>query len=213
MSKPILKKDKRYTFSDYFELNNPTEEIVAELGYALKTEILRLPSAPADESAVAEMRAFFIETLPRITLTSEVAKREFLVAPVLREVVRRTQARLAVDYPIEVSDKLNGSLDYLLRAERELIVIEAKKSDLDKGFNQLAAEMIALDQYIEDGGSAAELYGAVTVGELWRFAALKRPAKLLLRDLSTYRVPEDLNDVLSILRGILRSETETSTQE
>ncbi len=54
MAKPILKKDRRYTFSDYFELNNPTEEIVADLGYSLKTEILRLPSAPADEAVVEE---------------------------------------------------------------------------------------------------------------------------------------------------------------
>ncbi len=71
--------------------------------------------------------------------------------------------------------------------------------------------MIALDQY-EDGASAAEIYGAVTVGELWRFATLKRPAKPLLRDLGAYRVPEDLNDALSILRGILRSGAVTSTQ-
>lgn len=34
-----------------------------------------------------------------------------------------------------------------MRFKQELIIIEAKNGDLDKGFNQLAAEMIALDQY------------------------------------------------------------------
>jgi len=26
----IFKKDKKYTFSDYFELNNPTKEVIEE---------------------------------------------------------------------------------------------------------------------------------------------------------------------------------------
>ncbi|MGH9844949.1 MAG: hypothetical protein ACREEM_40040 [Blastocatellia bacterium] len=204
MSKPILKPDRKYTFSDYFDLNNPPEEIVAELGYLLRSEILQLPTRAADEAVVAEMQAFYYDTLPHIALNSEIAKREFLVAPVLREVVRRTRTPLATDYPIEINNKLSGSLDYLLRAAHKLVVIGAKKSDLDKGFNQLAAEMIALDQYYEHDDPAAELYGAVTVGELWRFAVLRRPDKLLLRDLGAYRVPEDLNDLLSILFGILQ---------
>lgn len=68
---------------------------------------------------------------------------------------------------LDVSDKLSGSLDYLLRSTQELIVIEAKKKDVDSGFNQLAAEMIALDKY-DDGrwatsGNTAEVF-AVLMG-------------------------------------------------
>jgi hypothetical protein len=33
MKNSILRKDKQYTFSDYFELNNPTKEILGEFGY------------------------------------------------------------------------------------------------------------------------------------------------------------------------------------
>ena len=204
MARPILKKDKKYTFSDYFDMNNPPEEIVAELGYALRAEVLKLPRRSPDASVVSEMQAEFTETLPYIRLTSEIGKREFLVAPVLREVVRQTQVSLFSEYQIEVNDKLSGTLDYLIRAHSKLIVIEAKKSDLEKGFNQLAAEMIALDQYDQQDDPSAELYGALTVGELWRFAVLQRPQKLLLRDLRAYRVPEDLNDLLSILLGIVQ---------
>ncbi|MGH9847150.1 MAG: hypothetical protein ACREEM_51295 [Blastocatellia bacterium] len=29
----LFQKEKSYTFADYFELANPTEEIVAEFGY------------------------------------------------------------------------------------------------------------------------------------------------------------------------------------
>ncbi len=204
MNKTILKPDRKYTFSDYFELNRLPEEIVVELGYTMQTEVLQLPRVPPEASVVTAMQKSFNSTLPLIKLNSEIGKREFLVAPVLIEVVRRTRASLFSDYSIEVNNQLSGSLDYLLRAGRKLVVIEAKKSDLEKGFTQLAVEMIAVDQYYESDDPAAEVYGAVTVGELWRFAVLERPAKHLLRDLSTYRVPEDLNDVLSILLGILQ---------
>jgi hypothetical protein len=42
------------------------------------------------------------------------------------------------------------ALDYLIRSNQELLIIEAKKGDLDKGFNQLSAQLIALDKYDED---------------------------------------------------------------
>jgi len=40
---PILVENKNYTFSDYFELNFSTEQIVAEFGYKFKAEVLNLP--------------------------------------------------------------------------------------------------------------------------------------------------------------------------
>lgn len=207
MMRPILKPDRKYTFSDYFDLNNLSEDVVAELGYSLRTESLQLPQFAPETSTVARMQREFLQTLPFIRLNSEMGKREFLIAPVLREVVIQARPALFSDYPIEVSNQLSGSLDYLLRAARRLVVIEAKKGDLEKGFTQLAAEMIAVDQYYEKDDPMAELYGAITVGEIWRFAVLHRPTKLLWRDLSIYRVPEDLNDVLSILLGILQPAT------
>jgi len=43
MPKKIFKEGKKYTFSDYFEMKNPTEEIIAELGYYFATKNLVLP--------------------------------------------------------------------------------------------------------------------------------------------------------------------------
>jgi len=37
----ILKKDKKYIFSDYFELNNPTKEIIEEFEYQYRFEELK----------------------------------------------------------------------------------------------------------------------------------------------------------------------------
>ena len=45
-----------------------------------------------------------------------------------------------------VSDKLQGALDYYLKGTQNLLVIEAKNEDLERGFKQLGVELIALDR-------------------------------------------------------------------
>ena len=50
MKSTILQAGKRYTFSDYFDFNNPTEEIVTELGYGFSLEALELPRSQAYET-------------------------------------------------------------------------------------------------------------------------------------------------------------------
>ncbi|MBI1925029.1 hypothetical protein HYR99_12375 [Candidatus Poribacteria bacterium] len=208
MRKSVFRKDKKYTFSDYFELNHPTEEIVAEFGYSLSLEILKLPmSQNIDQKAVKELQETYYEIFPKITLNSEMAKRDFLIAPLLLAVIRHADAKMSVEYPIEINDKLGGSIDYLIRSSQELIVIEAKKGDLDRGFTQLAVELIALDGYEEDS-SAEFLYGAVTIGDIWRFGVLKRKTKVILQDIHTHRIPEDTEQVFSILLGILQPSAE-----
>ena len=203
MKKSVFKEGKKYTFSDYFELNNPTEEIVAELGYSLALRDLNLPqSKDIDPDILDEIQTSYYELLPKITLNSEVAKREFMIAPLLHKVIRQIDAKLNIEYPIDVNERLSGSLDYLIRSKQELVVIEAKKGDLDRGFNQLAAEIIALDQY-EDEDHPEVLYGALTIGEVWRFALLTRKAKSLIKDVHIYRFPEDTEDIFGILMGIL----------
>ena len=150
------------------------------------------------------LKAVFYENLPKISLNSEMAKRDFMIVPLLWEIIRYVNAKIHVEYPIEVDDKLGGMLDYLICSQQELIVIEAKKGDIDKGFNQLLAELIAMDKYQHDNESPAFLYGVVSIGELWRFGILKRKEKHILRDLHTYRVPEDIEEIFAIIVGILK---------
>lgn len=120
----------------------------------------------------------------------------------LQEVIRPLAAKLYLEYPIDIDDHLSGTIDYLIRATQQLIIIAAKRGELDRGFNQLAAELIALDQY-EDQTSATVLYGALTIGELWRFAILERKEKLISKGRHTFRFPEDLAEIWGILKGIL----------
>ena len=94
---------------------------------------------------------------------------------------------------------LKGELDYLLRSQTSLTVIEAKRDDLARGFTQLAVEMIALSQLEE----REILYGAVTMGEIWRFGKLESSRQTITQDISLYNIPDRLEYLLSILVGIL----------
>lgn len=111
---------------------------------------------------------------------------------------------LDIEYPVYVNEQLKGSIDYLLRSTQELIVIEAKNADLEKGFTQLAVEMIALAQYLETHQQTT-LYGAVTVGNIWQFGTLERESKHISKDIDTFRVPLDVDDLFNTLIGIMSS--------
>ncbi|WP_420208321.1 hypothetical protein [Candidatus Electronema sp. JC] len=199
----IFKEGKKYTFSDYFEMGNPTEEIVVALGYAFFTQAVALPRLQTVSQETAErISSTYYALLPKISLSSETAKREVMIAPVLHSVIQNINAKLNIEYPVEVNDKLGGTIDYLFRSPQNLIVIEAKKGDLERGFNQLAAEMIAMDMY-EEPSAMQNIYGAVTIGEVWRFAVLEREEKRLLKDVHTFRFPEDVSEIFSILSGML----------
>jgi hypothetical protein len=203
MTRNIFKEGKKYTFSDYYEMGNPVDEIVSGLGYLFSVQEIIFPAdTEIDKELIENLRSSYYSVIPKISVGSEAAKRELMIAPVLHSVLRTADARLNVEYSLDVNDRLSGVIDYLFRSEQQLIVIEAKKGDLEKGFNQLAAEMIAVDVFNEND-SPAVIYGAVSIGEVWRFAVLERAVKRIVKDVHTFRFPEDLEDIFAILKGIL----------
>ncbi len=188
-------------FSDYFKFNYYPEDILNYFGYQLIKEELVLPKSQRQIDGLENLKQRFRKSLPYITLDSEIARREFLIAPVLIELVDYCQAQLKVSYPLEVEPQLRGSLDYFLQAGNNLLVIEAKDENLERGFKQLAVELIALDKGTEPAQNL--LYGAVSIGKVWQFALLKRLDKEVKQDLNLYRVPNDLEDLMKILVAIL----------
>ena len=200
MNKTILQKDKSYTFTDYFELNYSTADIVAEFGYQYALTRLALPRMSA-AATTDRLKDVFYKKLPHVSLTSETARREMLVAPILLELLDYLDLKIDIEYPIYVNEQLKGSIDYLVRSTHQVIVVEAKKADLEKGFTQLAVELIAMDHYLETGNT--HLYGAVTVGDVWRFGVLMRQQKTIHKDIDSFRVPSDLDDLFKVFIGIL----------
>lgn len=197
----IIQADQSYTFADYFKLNFAPQDILAYFGVSLQRQSLALPRYTGFLDRLTDLKTRIEESLPRLSLTSEMARREFLIAPVLTDVLHYTQASLNVEYPVAVSNQLKGSLDYLLQNGDMFLVIEAKNEDLERGFVQLAIELIALDQWIESDQTV--LSGAISTGNIWQFGQFDRQARHVTQDLSLYRVPADLEDLLRILIHIL----------
>jgi hypothetical protein len=204
----IIQPEQSYTFSDYFKLNFAPQDILAYFGVSLQRISLKLPHYSGTLDRFTELKSRIEESLPRLSLTSEMARREFLIAPVLTDILHYTQATLNVEYPVNVSNQLKGYLDYLLQNQQTFLVVEAKNEDLERGFVQLAIELIALDQWIESDQSI--LYGAISTGNIWQFGRFDRQTRAITQDLDLYRVPADLNDLLRILINILEPQISTT---
>jgi hypothetical protein len=202
MKPAILSANTSYSFSDYFKWVDYLEDILAYFSYSFHKQLYQLPRYPDELASLPLLKARLEKNLPYISLTNEAAKREFLIAPLLMELIDHTQARIKVEFPLTLNDQLKGTLDYYLQAQNNLLVIEAKNSDLERGFVQLAVELIALDQWTDS--PASHLYGAVSTGEIWRFGILERVTKHITQDLNLFRVPADLEELMRSLVAILK---------
>ena len=206
MRKKLLPADGPLTFADYFRLNLLVQDVLSELGYDFETTRMQHPLSDIDPLRTERLRTTFEESMPCLTLTSEIARREFLIAPMLLEVVHYTSSQVRSEYSIDAGLQLKGSLDYLILGRQQMLVVEAKNEDLTRGFMQLAVELVALEKVFDQGGDV--LYGAVSTGTSWQFGTLNRATKLVTQDLQTHRVPDDMDVVLKTLVGVLTSSSE-----
>ena len=150
-----------------------------------------------------------------LTTSTEEARSEFIIAPVLLEVWLLNNRQIGllsgVDFTIDEAQGLNGICDYIITRFPEqlfvkapvLMVVEAKNEDMKKGYAQCIAEMVAAQRFNEqEGTSIGCIYGVVTIGELWRFMELDG-SKVRL-DARNYHI-----DRLPKIMGILLHLTDT----
>mgnify|MGYP001790723579 FL=1 len=198
--KKILEEGRDYTFRSYFELSYEPDEILAEFDYKLIIKELSLPKTNTELQGTTELQQKIRKVLPLVSLDNEIARKEILVSPILLEIVHYCECKIRFDYHLEISNILKGNLDYFLQLKNQFLVIEAKNDDLTRGFTQLAVELIALSQVEEQD----IYYGAVTIGDVWRFGKLDRNQQVITQDIKLFRVPDDLDDLAKVIVGILQ---------
>lgn len=127
---------------------------------------------------------------------------------------------MRIEYYLDVTNQLKGTLDYYLQNQDNFLLVEAvfdahlleqvriENENLQRGFTQLATQLIALDQWLDPKNEA--LYGAVSIGNVWQFGILQRQHKQIVQDLNLFRVPTDLDDLLQVLVAILDHSSETA---
>jgi len=199
----IIDSNQSYTFADYFKLNYEPDEIIGYFGYKFQSQSLTLPTTQQNLERLTDLKNRIEESLPYISLTSETARREFLIAPVIMELIHYTHAKVRVEYGLNINNQLKGVVDYYIKADNQLLVIEAKNADLERGIVQLAVELIAFDNWSPIDHPI--LYGAVSIGNIWQFVILHRESKEITQDLNLYRVPNDLEILMKILVALMKN--------
>lgn len=202
---PLLEPTRSYTFSNYFELGFAVDDLMAEFGYSFERKFLTLPQYLGTLDRLADLKQRIEEVLPYVDLENEATRREILIAPIITDLIHYSHAKLRIEYSIKVDNKLQGNLDYYLRTQTNLIVIEAKQADINRGFTQLATEMIALDKWTDS--TQTEILGAVTTGNVWQFGILYRQTQHIDQAINLYRVTEELEEVVRILLAALMNGT------
>ncbi|WP_445636730.1 Restriction endonuclease subunit R [Nostoc sp. DSM 114161] len=198
---PLLDPNRSYTFSNYFELGFPVDDLVAEFGYSFERKFIEFPQYSGTLDRLADLKQRIEEVLPFVDLENEATRREILIAPIVTDLIHYSHAKLRIEYSIKVDNKLQGNLDYYLRTTTNLIVIEAKQADINRGFIQLATEMIALDKWTDS--TQSEILGAVTTGNVWQFGILYRQKQSIQQAINLYRVTEELEVVVRTMLAAL----------
>jgi hypothetical protein len=100
---------------------------------------------------------------------------------------------------------LNGICDFIISRSPEVLIItapvvlvvEAKKENINAGLGQCIAEMVAAQIFNErQNQNITSIYGTVTTGTNWRF--LKLENQVVSIDLSEYYL-RDISKILGIL--------------
>jgi hypothetical protein len=141
-----------------------------------------------DPIGTLEPSAWLAETLAKgqdLAVTSEKARSEFIVAPVLMDcrTILGHDLRIfsGAQFDIDPDRGLNGECDFILaRSESSqvfqaplMILLEAKKQDMEAGLGQCAAQLLGARLYNEKEGKAVpSIYGCVTTGTAWQFLKL-----------------------------------------
>ncbi len=194
----VINPEQSYTFSKIFELKIEPKDLAKYFGYSFTRKKLKLSQYQENLDRINQLKERIEEILPYASLSSEAARREILISPLMLDLVHYTKSEIFIEYSIKVSEQLQGSLDYFLENANNLLVIEAKKEDLDYGMTQLIAELIALEQW-QENQNKNYLIGAVTTGKVWEFARLNRDQRQIEQGLESYRVPEDIEPLMRIL--------------
>jgi hypothetical protein len=196
--KSIIDPNQSYTFSKFFELKIEAEDLVKDFGYNFSKKYLNLPQFEGELDRLEQSKERLNEILPYVSLANENSRREFLISPIILDFIHYTKCQVRTEYQIKVNEQLQGYLDYLIQLKKQLLVIEAKKGDLDYGMTQLCAELIALDQW-QNQEQQTHILGAVTTGQIWQFARLNREEKHIEQGLNLYLVPDNLEPLMRIL--------------
>jgi hypothetical protein len=130
-----------------------------------------------------DLKRILTENIPlALAINTEKARSEFLIAPTLLELRRRSPIPISLfsgtEFSISPEQGLSGYCDYLISLSKQqlmisapvIAIVEAKNEDIKSGLGQCIAEMLAAQLFNElENNDIDTIYGIVTSGEIWKF--------------------------------------------
>lgn len=170
--------------------------------------------------------AWLVETLRRgqsLAPASEKARCEFIVAPILLT-CRDLLANAFVIYSgvrldVDPERGLKGECDFILSPSPTvlvlqaplMVILEAKKNDIEEGIGQCAAQMIAARLFNERHQTPSNpIFGCVTNGDTWQFLQLED--NHLFIDTERYFINQ-VDKLLGILTTIMNPPPSANTSD
>jgi hypothetical protein len=161
-----------------------------------------------------EPTPWLVDTLQKgrgIAFFSEKSRSEFIVAPVLLTCQEMLHCCLysGVRLDVDPDRGLKGECDFILSKALPsptlraplIVIVEAKKNDIEEGLAQCAAQMVAARLFNEHHDEQLPaIWGCVTTGEAWQFLCLRGQA--LVVDANRYYITE-VGTVLGILVSVM----------
>ncbi len=140
---------------------------------------------------------------------SEKARSEYLIAPILSEVYRKSKDRAmlfsGIEFNVDRPRGLEGYCDFLLSLSPMspevrapvVSIVEAKKEDILRGIPQCLAELVAAQIFNAAAERSIEtLYGIVTTGTEWKFLRLRGMEALIDSDEYFLNQPEKIVGII-----------------
>jgi hypothetical protein len=171
-----------------------------------------------EQAQEIEPSAWLRDTLQRgrsMALYSEKSRSEFIVAPVLltcKDVLGEDYSIYSgVRLDVDPERGLKGECDFILAKTPPspalqaplMVVVEAKKNDIEEGMAQCAAQMIGALLFNESHKHPLKrIHGCITTGEAWQMLRLQ--GKELLVDADRYYITE-VGKVLGVLIAAMTS--------
>ena len=148
-----------------------------------------------------------------LSSSSEKARSEFIIAPILIEMERRMKKQFAIysgeRLDVDIEKGLVGECDFILakgimgyELQPPIFgLVEAKKNDINTGLGQCIAQMLGAHYFNQQEQTGIEtIFGCVTTGEDWQFLQLRE--NIITLDTQRYYI-NDLEHILGVFQSIL----------
>lgn len=154
------------------------------------------------------------ENIPlALASNSKKSRSEMIIAPIIIALRKYLNHKISlfsgIDFTIDTAQGLNGNCDFIISRSPELlivnapvvVIVEAKKENINAGLGECVAEMVAAKLFNErEGNDITTIYGTVTTGTNWKF--LKLINQVVEIDLSEYYI-NNVGKILGILYHVV----------